>query len=141
MVYEVGSPNIFQAIEIFQRRLVQEMTDRMSARLPGLRGSHGRLLHFIDVEGTRPSEIAERAFITRQAVGQRLREMEDLGMIRTTSDPTDGRSIRVHRTVKGQRILEEGLKAMTAIEEALAAEIGRQDYAVFRHSLDRLGEG
>lgn len=141
MVYEAGSTNIFQAVETLQRRMVQEMTNRMGARVPGLRGSHGRLLHFIDAGGSRPSEIAERASVTRQAVGQRLKEMEDKGLVRTTSDPTDGRSIRVHRTAKGQRVVEEGLKAMATIEDAFAEEVGQDDYVVLRRSLNRLGEG
>lgn len=104
-----------------------------------LRGSEGRILGLIEPDGTRPTSLAEGSWITKQAIGKRVRELEERGLVAVRPDPDDGRAVRVHRTTKG-----EGVKATTELrvaelERAFADEVGEDRYRTFCEVLDELG--
>lgn len=141
MVYDPDEEHqhIFAALERLRRRGDTDMA-RLTARITKpLRGSHGRLLALIPEKGIRPSEIASDAWITKQAVGVRLREMEELGWVRTEPDPTDGRAVVVKRTAKGTRIRTAAHEAIARMEAEWAEAVGPDRYATFRAVVDELG--
>lgn len=131
--------HIFAALEQLRRRGDRDMA-RLTARITRpLRGSHARLLGLIPAEGIRPSEIAADAWITKQAVGTRLREMEELGWITMTPDPADRRAVIVNRTAAGTRIRRAARQAIAALEKEWAESVGTHDYQIFRQVMDELG--
>src|SRR3954449_664956 len=96
-------PHLLALLDGFQRRLGREVSTRM--RGTGvLRGSEGRILGLIERDGTRPTSLAEGTWITKQAIGKRVRELEERGLVAVRADPDDGRAVRVHRTAKGERV-------------------------------------
>ena len=96
---------------------------RAQALSPGFRISHTSLLPHIDLEGTRPVDLAKRMGISKQAVGQLVRELEEMGMVERHPDPSDGRAWRVFFSQKGRDGLLQGLEVLRRmqgeIEEAL----------------------
>ena len=131
--------HVFAALEQLRRRADQDMSRLTAGIAKPLRGSHGRLLSLIPDDGIRPSEIAADAWITKQAVGTRLREMEELGWVMIGPDPADGRAIIVKRTASGTRIRRAARKAIEALEAEWAAAVGADRYRVFRAVIDELG--
>ena len=131
--------HVFAALERLRRRADHDMARLTSAITQPLRGSHGRLLSLIPDDGIRPSDIAADAWITKQAVGTRLREMEELGWIKTHPDPADGRAVIVKRTPAGTRIRRAARKAIENLEAHWAESVGRDRYETFRSVLDELG--
>ncbi|HKJ54483.1 MAG TPA: MarR family winged helix-turn-helix transcriptional regulator [Nitriliruptoraceae bacterium] len=121
------------------RRLDLEHRTRRRDDVPIARGSQGRILHLLPDEGARPTDLAAGGWITKQAVGQRVRELEELGLVETHPDPDDGRAIIVSRTTAGDRAAEAILDAIDEMERAWAQEVGEERYAVFRAVLDDLG--
>lgn len=104
-----------------------------------IRGSQGRILHMLPKEGARATDLASGGWITKQAIGQRVQELEDMGLVVTEPDPADGRARIVRRTEAGDRI-EAGLTVpIDAMEARWAAEVGPERYAIFRAVLDELG--
>src|SRR5690349_18923183 len=89
-----------------------------------VRLSHTRLLPYIDLGGTRPSEIAKRAGLTKQATGRLIAELEELGVVAREVDPEDGRAWRVVFTEAGKAAMLEGLDVLRAMEAGLAAQMG-----------------
>src|SRR5919198_6016329 len=71
------------------------------AGAPTLRPAHTRLLPHIDQEGTRLTELARRVGITKQAVGQLVDEMVEMGTLAIEPDPADGRARRGLFTAQG----------------------------------------
>ena len=70
-----------------------------------LRGSYARILDLIADDGSRPIALASGAWISKQAISQRLRELEERGWVSLlTPDPTDGRATVVRRTAEGDRV-------------------------------------
>lgn len=136
MVYE--SPHLLQLLEGFQRRLGRETAHRM--RDTGiLRGSEGRILGLIEADGTRPTSLAEGSWITKQAIGKRVRELEERGLVAVAPDPEDGRAVRVHRTAEGERVKAQTEQRIAELERDFAAEVGEERYRIFRDVLDALG--
>ena len=131
--------HVFAALEQLRRRADQDMARLTANVTKPLRGSHGRLLGLIPEAGIRPSEIAADAWITKQAVGTRLREMEELGWITTAPDPDDGRAVIVKRTAMGTRVRRGARKAIEKLESEWADAVGADRYETFRAVLDELG--
>ena len=104
-----------------------------------MRGSHGRLLDLIAEEGTRPSALAEGAWITKQAVGKRLRELEERGWVVLSPDPADRRAVVARRTPAGDRVRAAARRAITAMEDGWGEAVAPERYATFRAVLAELG--
>ncbi len=69
----------------------------------GLGMAHTALLPHLDAEegGTRATEIAQRAGMTKQAAGRVLRDLERLGYVERMADPEDARATLVAFTTRG----------------------------------------
>ncbi len=136
MVYEPR--HLLVLLERLQRRLGREMSTRMHGT-GILRGSEGRILGLIEPEGTRPTSLAEGSWITKHAIGKRLRGLEERGLVALQSDPDDGRAVRVRRTAKGERVKAATESRIAELERAFAAEVGEERYRTFRAVLEELG--
>jgi DNA-binding MarR family transcriptional regulator len=96
----------------------------LQRRVPAARLAHTTLLPHIDLDGTRATEIARRAGITKQAVGQLVDDLARLGMLERAPDPDDGRAQLVRFTDEGIAQLLAGLDVLEVIEVELGAELG-----------------
>src|SRR5512146_741814 len=94
---------------------------RMQRRVPEARLAHTTLLPHIDLDGTRQTEIARRAGVSKQAVGQLVDDMVGLGMLERVADPSDGRAQLVRFTDDGIAQLLVGLDVLDEIEIDLGA--------------------
>lgn len=102
-------------------------------------GSEGRILGLIDPAGSRPTTLAEGSWITKQAIGKRVRELEARGLVVTRPDPDDGRAVRVHRTKRGEAIKATTELRIADMERAFAEEVGEERYRTFCDVLAELG--
>jgi DNA-binding MarR family transcriptional regulator len=135
-----STAHVFAALERLRYRSDADMRRLVPRSIEGLRGSQARLLDMIAVAGSRPSELAEGAWISKQAVGQRLREMEERGWVSITPDPSDGRAVVVRRTRAGDRVRKAALATITSMEQEWAEQVGADRYAIFRAVVDELGQ-
>lgn len=102
------------------------------------RTPHTALLPHIDFEGTRLTELASRVGTSKQAVGELVAELEEMGFLRRDPDPADARARLVRFTAHGRRALLHGLSILTQLEAELAAEIGAARMERLRGDLERL---
>jgi DNA-binding MarR family transcriptional regulator len=98
--------------------------NREGPRIP-LRPAHTSLLPHIDREGTRLTELARRLGVTKQAAGQLVGDLEELGVIERADDPRDGRAKLVRFTDKGVKAIHHGLSVLGGIEAELERRLGR----------------
>ncbi|MCA9607725.1 MAG: winged helix-turn-helix transcriptional regulator [Myxococcales bacterium] len=129
-------------------RLVNE---RALARVPEgpgglrLRPSHTALFPHVDFEGTRMSTLAERLGVTKQAVSQLVGDLEVMGVLRRTPDPSDGRAKLVVFADEGLAIMMHGLSVLATVDAELEETLGERRYATLRRALGdvvaRLEEG
>jgi DNA-binding MarR family transcriptional regulator len=90
----------------------------------GIRLVHIALIRNVDENGTRITDIARRAGMTKQATGQLVAEFVELGYIRLVTDPDDGRAKIARYTAKGKRLLLAIVASIEQTENAVAAAIG-----------------
>lgn len=89
-----------------------------------VRPSHTTLLPHVDLQGTRLVELARRVGTSKQAVGQLVAELEQMGVLTREPDPDDGRAKLVCFTPRGRQSLFEGLAVLAEIEADLEARLG-----------------
>ena len=89
---------------------VQDMFSRMAAEgFQDVREGHGCVFGFIDLEhGSRLTDLAERAGLTKQAVGEAVAELERKGYVERVPDPEDGRAKIIKLTQRGGRRRSHG---------------------------------
>ena len=110
----------------------------VQARVPAARLAHTTLLPHIDLEGTRATEIARRAGVSKQAVGQLVDELVAMKMLSRSRDPLDGRAQLVRFTDAGIAQLLAGLDALDVIEVELGARVGALAVDRLRRDLSRV---
>jgi DNA-binding MarR family transcriptional regulator len=103
------------------------------------RPSHGNVMeHLAFEDGLRLNDLAARAGITPQSMGQFVDELEDLGYIERRPDPDDRRAKRIHLTRKGKRSNQVEWKVIGEIEAALGDLLGKKTLADLRKSLGKI---
>src|SRR5687768_17512910 len=83
------------------------------------RPAHSAVFANIDLDGTRLSDLAARATMTPQAMGELVDDLERMGYVRRRPHPEDRRAKLVVLTPKGRRCVEAGIRVVRSIEERL----------------------
>lgn len=109
---------LFRTARLLNERALTLLRERSGVPI---RASHTALFPHIDLEGTRLTELARRVGVSKQAVGQLVDELEQMGAVKRVPDPDDGRAKRVCFDEGG---LLEGLSVLREVEGELAERIG-----------------
>jgi DNA-binding MarR family transcriptional regulator len=103
-----------------------------------LRPSQAAALLLVDRTGTRLTELATRAGITKQAMMQMVDELQSLGCVRRVPDPTDSRAKVVRLTARGLRHRAAARKSIQAVEGRVKRWLGDRRYEGLRITLSEL---
>jgi DNA-binding MarR family transcriptional regulator len=115
-----------------------EMTH--AAGRPEIKPSHNAVIaHLPSSQPRRAADLAARAGMTRQSMGELVRELENLGLVEMVPDPDDRRAKLVSWTKDGLTMARIGKRHLALIERRLEAEFG-EDYEGARLVLERLAE-
>jgi DNA-binding MarR family transcriptional regulator len=140
-----GAPLGPPLIGALLRRPWQVVRNRMLEHLHAhgfddLDAAHLNVLQYPGPQGMRPSELAARLHMTKQALNYLLGELERLGYLERRPDPGDQRSKRIALT-------ERGLKAGFAIRDAVRQieadwerQLGERRFAQLRALLRELND-
>ena len=106
----------------------------------GLSIVHTALLAHLDMHGTQVTTLADRAGITKQAMGRLVDELESKGYVESAPDPTDGRAKRVTFTERGWQFLTDAYEVKLEIEVAYSSILGEDGMVQLRAALEKLLE-
>ena len=125
------------------RTLGGELLEGLNERgYPDVRPGHAALFMNIDRRtGTRLTELARRAHMTKQGMMLLVDELEERGYVRRVPDPEDARAKLVRLTARGRTYVAEARRAMAAVESRARRELGWRRYAAFRAALEELVGG
>lgn len=90
--------------------------------------------------GERPSELAARRRISKQALNHLLGQLEQRGYLERVADPEDGRSKRISLTPRGARAGIVIRQAVAEVEDRWAEQLGRKRFDQLRDLLQELNE-
>jgi DNA-binding MarR family transcriptional regulator len=105
-----------------------------------LRLPHIAVLQFPGPDGVRPSALADRAGISKQAMNQLLRSLEDCGYIARLEAGEDRRTRAVHLTKRGRAAFSKISDILRDIEKEWSAELGPKRFAELKALLVRVWE-
>jgi DNA-binding MarR family transcriptional regulator len=91
-------------------------------------------------EGMRPSDLAARMRITKQALNYLLGDLEQRGYIERAPDPHDRRSRRIALTDRGRSLIPVIRAAVADTEREWAAALGEERFAQLRELLVELNQ-
>jgi DNA-binding MarR family transcriptional regulator len=118
--------------------LLERVIDRMRGEIAGRIdwGAKGNLR-----QGARPSALADRAAISRQAISQWIRELTADGYLVVARDSSDGRGRVVMPTPKALETIGDATRAITEVETAWRSELGGHRLEQMRDALRDLRDG
>jgi DNA-binding MarR family transcriptional regulator len=89
-------------------------------------------------QGARPSELATRLRMSKQALNYLLGELERLGYLERRPDPNDQRAKRIALTSRGVGAVGVIRDAVAEVEAAWSRQLGEDRFAQFRQLLVEL---
>ena len=124
------------AVSRFESRVLELMSQ---SGHPQARISHISLTRNLDLKGTRVSELARRAGMTKQAMGELVGQCAALKLVIANTDPSDKRARIVQFTPEGRRWLEAFRHAVDQAEREMRDEVGAVGMDVLRGALALYG--
>jgi DNA-binding MarR family transcriptional regulator len=136
-----GGGNVIHLLRDAHVALVQELVNRLRADgYEDVRPAHARVFDALDPAGSRLTQLAERAQLTHQAMGELVAQLEAGGYLERGPDPRDGRARVIVLTDRGRRHLRDAQRHLQDLE----AECTRRlcgtglDVTGLRTALERL---
>jgi DNA-binding MarR family transcriptional regulator len=123
--------------QAIQRRLIRDLN---AAGFRGLSLPHMAVLQFPGPDGIRPTVLAERAGMSKQAMNQLLRSLEGLGYVARSDAPDEGRARIIRFTKRGHAAYAKIHDLLREIEREWIAELGAKDFAQLKALLCRVWE-
>jgi len=123
--------------QAIQRRIINELN---AAGFEELRVPHMPVLQFPGPDGARPGMLAERAGMSKQAMNQLLRSLEDLGYLVRSDAPDTGRARIVRLTKRGRAVYAKVHDILRDIEREWSAELGPKHFTQLKDLLLRVWE-
>jgi DNA-binding MarR family transcriptional regulator len=132
--------HIAYTIDVVYRGLNVEIARRLSAAgFADIRPAHGKV--FEQMGPTRTvSEMAARAQVTKQSMGELIAELEDLGYVERQASPSDRRAKVVRPTANGRRCIEAGWRIIGELTEEWERRMGPDRIAALTVDLADLAE-
>lgn len=104
-----------------------------------LRAAHGNVMEQLSFEdGLRLTDLAARAGMTAQSMGELVDDLVGLGYVARRPDPADRRAKRIHLTARGAENVRAGFRAVADQERELAELLGETAHRRLRGTLEKL---
>ena len=103
-----------------------------------IRATHGCVFGNIEPEGSRLTDLAERAHMTKQTVGEVATELERRGYLERVPDPSDGRAKIIRLTKRGRAAQSLGREIIGDIEQEWAERFGAERVGALREALEMI---
>jgi DNA-binding MarR family transcriptional regulator len=102
--------------------------------------AQSRIFQRIGPEGTRLTELAEQAQVTKQTAGFLVDQLERAGYVCRTPDPADARARLVRVAPRGAAATPIAAAVVAEVEAEWTAHLGRQRMERLRQALAQLRE-
>lgn len=122
------------ALRRFESRVVELLKTAGHAEVTP---AHINATRHLDVGGTRLTDMAQRAVMTKQSMSELVGQLEALGLVTRRADPADGRARLVHFTAEGLDWLDDFRRAVLKAEAEAATSMGEDTMRLIKEALSR----
>ena len=131
-----GPPLIGALLRIPWQAVQRQMLERLHERgFDDFDAAYLNIFQYPGPQGTRPSELAARLRVSKQALNYLLGELERLGYLERRPDPEDLRSKRIALTARGTSAIRVIREAVEETEATWAKQLGPKRFAHLRDLL------
>ena len=102
--------------------------------------AQGRIAARIGRDGTRLTDLAAQALVTKQTAGHLVDQLARAGYVERLPDPTDARARLVCMAERGRAVVALARRVEAEVEAEWAAHLGEEATAQLRAALTRLRE-
>jgi DNA-binding MarR family transcriptional regulator len=103
-----------------------------------VRAEHLAVLQYPGPDGERPSTLAARAGMSRQAINHLLSQLESGGYLERRADPQNRNARVIHLRPRGQRLMDHIRTTVAALEREWANDLGEQRLEQLRATVAEL---
>jgi DNA-binding MarR family transcriptional regulator len=103
-----------------------------------IRPTHGCVFRFVKGPGLRLTDIAERANMTKQSVGEIVDDLAGRGYVKRIPDPDDRRAKLICLTERGEEAQAYGLRLFAEVEQQWGERYGAERIAGLRELLEEI---
>jgi DNA-binding MarR family transcriptional regulator len=136
-----GPPLIGALLRIPWEAVQQRMLERLHERgFDDLDAAHLNVFQYPGPQGARPTDLAARLRMSKQALNYLLGELERLGYLERQPHPEDLRSRRVALTRRGTAAIRVIREAVAEAEAAWAEQLGPKRFEELRNLLVELNQ-
>src|SRR3954447_8441911 len=131
-----GPPLIGALLRVPWEAVQRHMLERLHEHgFDDLDAAHLNVFQYPGPQGARPSELAARLGISRQALNYLLGQLERLDYLERRPHPDDLRSKRVTLTPRGRSAIDVIRAAVSELERAWAQQLGTERFGELRRLL------
>ena len=123
--------------EAVQRRMLERLHER---GFDDLDAAHLNVFQYPGPQGAKPSELAARLRMSKQALNYLLGQLEQLGYLERRQDPDDLRSKRIALTRRGNSAITVIREAVAEMEATWTDQLGPKRFAQLRDLLHDLNQ-
>jgi DNA-binding MarR family transcriptional regulator len=102
--------------------------------------AQARIAQRIADDGTRLTELAERAQVTKQTASLLVAALEREGLVERVPDPEDGRARLIRLSARGRQAAQRAMEVVIGVEREWAEHLGPELTDRLREGLVRLRE-
>jgi DNA-binding MarR family transcriptional regulator len=124
-------------LEVVRRHMLERLHE---SGFDDLEAAHLVVLQYPGPQGMRPSELAARLRISKQALNYQLGQLERLGYLERHDDPANRRSKRIVLTQRGYALVPVIRAAVSEVETTWAQQLGPERFTQLRDVLIELNE-
>ena len=136
-----GPPLIGALLRMPWETVQRHMLERLHERgFDDLDAAHLNVFQYPGPQDARPSELAARLRISKQALNYLLGELERLGYLERRPDPDDLRSKRIALTSSGTSAIHVIRDAVAELETTWAHQLGAKRFSQLRTFLLELNQ-
>jgi DNA-binding MarR family transcriptional regulator len=136
---EEKEDNFAPALAAAGRALIATMMAKVASRgFNDVTPAFSSLMPLLDATGARPSTLAQRAGITKQAISQLVRELEARGYVEQVPDSTDTRAKIVRLTKRGVALHAAAAEVRRELQSVALAKLGKSRVSRLRRDLMEL---
>jgi DNA-binding MarR family transcriptional regulator len=99
-----------------------------------------RVFQRVAPDGSRLTDLADQAQMTKQSASVMVDQLERLGYVRRVPDPTDGRARLIVIERRGRRAVEVAMATVDEIFSEWKTYLGTRNFALLQQILDQLRE-
>jgi DNA-binding MarR family transcriptional regulator len=104
-----------------------------------MRPAHGNAMEMLSIQdGLRLTDIAARAGMAPQSMGEIVDDLVSKGYLARGEDPLDRRAKRIYLTAKGRQTAQASRIALIEVERRVSEFLGTDEYQKMRRNLEAI---